>query len=120
MKSPGQINFHLNGNNETVAEVVISGVHLIVRPDMRGNDEKVLTGWKVGLFGDIDGKMDSSNKLNEAFVPGGPDDQEEILDTYARRLASGFQPNDVFKDLDEKDSLDLAKYAEDLQAGKLK
>ena len=117
---PIKLDFYPNGYNQRVAHFKKNGIHLTVAPHNVGPDGKQMLGWEVYFWGDNKGKIDTSHALESIVLDGGPDDLEEIADTYARRLDSGVKPEDMFTDIYEENRKNIKQLYEDFQAGKIK
>lgn len=90
------------------------GIHLTVAPHSIDSGETL--GWEVFLWGDDDGKPDTSKALETMVLDGGPEDQEEIADVYARRLDAGVKPENIFQDTIEANRRMMGELVEQVNA----
>jgi len=81
-----------------IASAEVGGIHLNIAPVEGGG------GYNVYFLGDKDGRGDFGQVLNSSFVEGASGDLEEIALTFAQRLASGVEPENMFVDIEEKNS----------------
>lgn len=113
-----KLDFYENGRHKRIAHFFKEGVHMTVSPHSVGPQGEDASGWEVYFWGDKEGKLDTSNVLDSAVVDGGSDDQEEIADTYARRLEMGIKPKDMFSDTVEANLESMRHISEDIKSEK--
>jgi len=120
---PVNLDFFTNAGNQRIAHFMKDGIHVTVRPHTVGVDPKQLQvkGFEVFFWkSNEQGDMDLSRELESCVVSGGPEDFEEIADTYARRLDAGIKPEDMFKDIKEKNLREMDRLLTEMEAGRLK
>jgi hypothetical protein len=86
-----------------IASVKVGNIHLTVAPDHSGDAQNLHSGKMIiTLWPDDHGKADFRNSLGAASIVASADDLLEVADTYARRLAGGATPENIFTDTEVK------------------